>query len=304
MKKAVRRMALGAAVVAAAVFVGLAGVAGAALFTETFDSQASAAAHGWVAVDGDGPSNSDGGADLQAGWSVTELASSELPGDQSGEGRVRGSRGANTNMTYYADTDLGRTFSFADRFSASGRMDFGALSGNDYIGTGFTLGFFDRNATLTGSNFRNANYLVVGFYLNQEPNALVYMGVQRSDASGNLPVSLFTGTTLVVSVANDLLFAFNYDPTAGANGQGLPSGTITDASTLGVTSFSIDLTAANRTALAGGVLNSFGLVKPRAANPQAGYADWHFDDVTYSVPEPASLTLLATAGLLALRRRR
>ena len=62
---------------------------------EPFDTAASAAGHGWVAVDGDGPTNTDGGVDLQAGWSNTELANSELAGDQSGE-RGCGSAGGPT----------------------------------------------------------------------------------------------------------------------------------------------------------------------------------------------------------------
>jgi hypothetical protein len=261
--------------------------------SQTFDSAAAAALNGWVAVDGDGPSNSDGGTDLQAGWSNTELAGSELAGDQSGEGRVRGSRGNNVNMTYYADTTLGRDyFTFADKFVASGRMDFGALSESDYIGSGFVLGFFDRRATQTNAAIANLNYTSVGFDFNQELTALAYMRIRRIDAAGNMTM-LSAAPNLGISVGNDLLFSFDYDPAAGANGQGQLSGTITDADTLAVTSFSIDLTEANRTALAGGVLNSFGLVKPRANfPPNVGYADWYIDDVTYGDPAPPAGTVI------------
>lgn len=301
MRSATRNRVLGLTATLAA-GAGACGAAAAATETQAFTDSGSASAVGWTAVDGDGSTNTNGGADIIAGFYATEVTKNDPPNAvaDSGEGRLQGSRGA---LSYYADTSLGGELSFSSPFAASGRLDFADANGTDF-GTGMALGYFDKDSSAdTSIN----NLLLAGFNITEaNPAALQLRLIYR--VNGSFVVFQDSATSIANSVENDRSFTLSWNPTGGAQaGQGRMTGTVTDLSAGTTQTLTMDafLTGNSGNNLGNARLDAFGLVKPGSGGVPAQNVDWRIDDVTYDVvPEPSAAGLLAAAGALLLPSRR
>lgn len=248
--------------------------------TETFDSAASTASHGWTIVN-------------PSGTQQVGVINASQAGGPAGEAQFRVFR---SGTTYFADTSILRPIDFDQTFEATGEFFVDSAS---ETGNGRYIAFFDKDG--------------VG-----DPAGSVFAGIFVHD-EGSTAVRLFTGNGVVwgtsIAAGNNVSlsantpydFAMTFDPTGGVNGLGRLSAVFTRDGAAGLVSY-LDLNAALRANLAGDLLDSFGLLK-LSAGATSALSDLRLDNVTYTapVPEPSGLVLLAVASLCALgavRRKR
>ena len=255
--------------------------------TQTFDSEAAAAAAGWTQV----------GSHL--GFSMTDNTGGTSPAGEAGGGLPTQAGG----VQVYADLDLGGALSLADDFSASGEYDVQSLTGPNWDWIHGVIGFFD-------SSHSNGVY----------GTGVVFLHADDTPTSQRIyPVVMQDGAWLghghsVFRLPNDGDYTFDlaWDATAMAatlrifdssgvevqNDAGELGGAVAAVSAEDVAAFPAD------------ALNAFGM---GSQFPQGGgdlVTELYIDNVTYTslVPEPSTFTL-AALGLLSLafvgwRRRR
>lgn len=174
------------------------------------------------------------------------------------------------------------------------------------VNTGMRIGFSNGQSSWIGpSNF-------MGILLNSGTTPQIQVYDTSGVLSENEIAPAGTGSTAVrLPTASAVGFSFSYDPNgAGGLGRMTYSTTVdvpvTLANPLGknVNSFIADFEAGEKANLAN--FTRFGILNPRAV--AAGTLTEYFDDITFNtdntIPEPATISLLAGASLLALRRRR
>jgi hypothetical protein len=234
--------------------------------------------------------------DVDPGWAVVGSGTngnnfgyqtSSYAGGSPGEGGGRFTR--SDFVKYYADTDLGGTFTLEQPFSASGEFDYAVQSTADF---GYTnmLGHFS-----TGGLGR------VGIGVNYDGSAGKFYWTPVIVLDDFTTLSASTAYTGIAPNV-DRTWSYSWDPDGGTGFGALT--TVLD----GVT-HTVELTAAQRAV--GASMDAFGfagLAGPSSTS--SWYADIYFDDVAYTViPEPSTLIVWSLLGALALtirywRRRR
>jgi hypothetical protein len=252
--------------------MGVVSTANAALISESFDSAASAAANGWVAM--------GNGVDGQVvGWVNDNQA-----GGVAGEGQYNVSRGAETR---YADTTLGMTINgnTSGGFTMSGLLNITAIGAGGDTGVPPILGFFSSPSDYLGIMFRNEGALNWGIRMVTTGD-----GIVLGDGGGpDRNLALNTSRT----------FSMTFDPTLGADG------TITAAVSDAGAPLSYALSPLQRALLNSMSFNNFGLIKQsNGANPDE-FVQLRIDNVSYTgVPEPSTLTLVMLLGTAAFGLRK
>lgn len=199
------------------------------------------------------------------------------------------SDGSQPPVAYYA-ADLGAQLTLDQPFQASGVA---SLTNNGNI----FLGFFDSAnpcfSSLCDGGGGRMQATAMGWLVDF---ASTYM-VAGVPGGGWVISSGFPATP-----GGQFAWDMAYDPDAGANGQ--------LTGNLGpITGVTIDISAGARSG--GAVFDRFGLaggtdnvLDPGSYPCCVGTGPLYIDDVTYTIPEPAALSVLACGGLLMLRRRR
>jgi hypothetical protein len=248
----------------------------AAQVTESFDTAASASAHGWVA---------DGGTGSGLGFSNTSEA-----GGAPGEGRALVSGPGSDGS--YLDRTIGGTFTSSEPFMFEGKLDvLQTMPGLQNVAIGYHF----------GSRFRGD---VLGLLFTDGATAPQMtwgiVGVAPRTPGGSGAVFARAGSDLTRVVApGDRTFSFAYDP-QGGDGSGRIVASVSGAGD----PLTLDLTPANRALFDNAELNAFGVFYGLFDPATTHLADYRFDDVSYTVlPEPATgLALLPLA--FPVRRRR
>jgi hypothetical protein len=259
----------------AAVVAGVGGVARAAEVSETFDTAASASAHGWVAAGGTG--------------SVIGFSNTSEAGGVPGEARALVS-GFSSNGTYF-DRTLGGTLTASQPFSFQGKLD--VLQNMPGL-----------QSVLLGYHSANRSDALGLFFTNLAGGPQIKWGIlgQAPRTPGGSVATFVSGggdATREVASTVDRTFSFTYDP-QGGDGNGRLLASVTGAGE----PIALDLSPNNRAMFDNAQLDAFGIHYALFSPGNALSADYRFDDVTYTVvPEPA-VPLLGLASLLGLRRRR
>jgi hypothetical protein len=241
-----------------------------AIKTENFNSAASAAANGWVAV--------GNGVDGQAvGW-----INSNEAGGAAGEAQFDVSRGGETS---YADNNLGMIINGNGGFQMSGKLDVkGFVSGD----TGFppVLGFFSSPRDYVGIMFRAEAGINWGLRFETQFGGIIH------GAGGDPSYHLIFGTPYD--------FTLSYDPNEGS------FGTIR-AHVIGAgPEIVYALAEGHRDTLNLRAFNKAGFFK-RGNGFEPETLQLRADNLSYTgvslVPEPSTFAMLALCGAAALGRR-
>ncbi len=252
---------------------------------QSFDSEAAAAADGWVEVN-----TSGGTGQTNYGFSNTNFAGG-LPGEAGGTFNRD-----DIGPGYYADVNLGGTLDRNDHIQASGLLDITNIS------AAFNGGFFAAHFNTSVPGGVGAIGLVVLELSTSSVRARA--AIQFSDGSfysgGNIVLTGFPNI--------DRNWSYVFDPSGGADGVGRLELTIDGPG--GGTSV-VELTNAdagkNFALDAFGIIDASGSGAPQPGNTITAY----IDNVAYTavVPEPASYVLAAfgavfTGMLLRTSRQR
>ena len=191
-----------------------------------------------------------------------------------------------TNLVnYYADTNLTENLRETFKLQASGKLTADAFNGFDGA---VLLGYFDRSGTSS-----------VGLGINEPSPSPSPFRVGLFITLGNgVTRSAFPVATVVTG--KDYDWSFTYDP-AGAGGNGEITAMLTGIDVVSSQSFSLALNPGDKVG-PGFLLNSFGL-RSALAGGTSGTADFFVDNLTYTIPEPSCLALLALGGFMIVRRR-
>lgn len=250
--------------------------------TENFDSNPIGS--GWVI---EGETTSFGGDDNDFGYQTSQHAGGAAAGEMGGQITRR--------IKAYVGDDIGTIDPATTSLSASGMLMVPAARPG-----GFNLGFFNRSDEWTlydGSN--NPTGIAAGFD-GLTAQMFNYRDDGRKERSGSLgAIAANTPTPFTLSwdhVAQSLTLAVDIADDSSAE-RSLGTG-------------SVSYTWANGDSAAPakdtfGTVNTFG-VWPQAVTGGGHDAKFYLDDVTYTVPEPATATLLLLSilGMFAIRRRR
>jgi len=248
--------------------------------TQTFDTEAGAAAAGWVEVNTSGGSGLDdyGFSDTaNAGGTAGEAGGTVQRGDLAG---------------YYADTTLGGTLDRSDAIEASGLLDV------TNIGSAFNGGVHFRH-------FATDKNGAVGFALLEAFGSTTSVQAQSFIAFSDGSCESSSKLHLTDFPNSDRTWSYAFDPTGGTESVGLLSFTI-DGAGGGTLTVELDSSHAGKDFS----LNAFGMVDGTVGSPLANNTITSFiDNLEYTVvPEPSSLVLLAglAVGLAGFgwRRRR
>lgn len=175
-------------------------------------------------------------------------------------------------------------------FTASGSFD---ITEQAAPGSGYSqlLGYY--SSSQTDPSF--AGFMIA------EPGASVrlFSAVRFSDGT----LRLSTAEELGSFDAADETFTFTYDPTGGGGlGELTLSWTGVTATGTSPSSRTLTLSAGDKTKAI--TLDRFGLMSPFAVGGGLNnYVTVFADDVTYLVPEPSTILLLAVGALVLVRRR-
>ena len=257
----------------------MASVALAATEMQSFDSEAAAAAAGWM-----GSNNRDAGSGCDYGWSDSANA-----GGTAGEAGGDFARYGTSN--WYADTTIG-TLTLDDPMAASGT--FRLVDPGSWIG-GQVIGWFNKD------DFGYSD--TIGIRMN-DTSAAAYRWEPRIDftsGQSGLPRPVMTLSTDV-----HYSWELTYDPAGGDNQSGLVTLQVWDDddnhALMGTKELHMTADQRANEAL---TVNAFGISTVAQSNPNpAQFANMFMDDLVYTVPEPTMLALLAFGGLGLLRRRR
>ena len=248
--------------------------AGVVTSTEDFEDFTAAESRGWT-----GFRNSIDGSSY--GFSESNFT------DGPGSGEVGGVISVRSTLSYFADTDLGTTFTLDDAFSASGQLSYSSAgrSDNDAI----TIGYFDSNPQPQAGRTSNFSYDFLGLALAEGQGAVpngfrVFVGFLNRH-------QLESDTKDVELVEGACDFSFQYNPAALSHGQLLAE--------VGGLTLAHALTAELRGS--GIEFDAFGLANRSVIDGDTS-AFVRIDDLRYTAfeaPEPASASLIV-ASLLVL----
>jgi hypothetical protein len=244
---------------------------------ETFDSAASAAAHGWSVV--------GTGLDGQtAGW----IGSSDAGGSP-GEAQFDVRRGASV---LYADSNLGVTINGIGGFSMSGKLNLVGLVGTPDLGNPPILGFFTSPTQFLGIHLRG-DFDDLGSDLA--------WGVRFATTGDGLRINAGGDATRKIGVGVPRTFLLSYDPSLG------PFGTIHAEVSGAGAAIDSALSETNRDLLNGVALNLAGLIKSSTGANTNGI-NLRVDDLNYTgvaVPEPATplVAMSLVVGVAIFRSR-
>lgn len=263
---------IGTGLATALIAIALAGIAdrASASKTQTFDTEASAAADGWVGANNRVPAY---GTDF--GWSDSNLA-----GGASGAGEAGGYFPRhNLPVAYYADVEIG-TASLNQPLVASGKIVFFT----ENLDGGVRLGFFNKEIVDGGNNLPP----MVGINFAEGPRFQPVIRLQNSAGVSGALTNPGIGSNVT-----DFLISWN------------PATRILSASFGGV---SIDSPVLSQAQIdLGATVNAFGLFTGAAGTDIIDRrARVFIDDITYSVgvPEPTTMILLGLGLPLAICARR
>ena len=279
------------AALVAVLVLGLAAVGQAATMeTQTFDSAASAAAAGWTGL---GNVVSDPNAYYNFGFSNTDNTGGASPAGEAG-----GIFGRSKAYAYYADTTLGGsgTVSLAEVITGSGEFTIASVSTPN---NGLRIGHFAQGSVAAP---------FVGLLINEGT------GSSTTNVRLGLLVAWGSGSVQDLAVANLYFdgvtatdpwkFEYTWDP-AGNGGGGSLAVVVrkaSDNSILVSKTLNTALTTGQKSAA---VMDAFGFeVNAAGSAITTNRIEAYIDNVSYTVPEPATLAVLAMGGLLALKRRR
>jgi len=266
-----RKLVTGMVLLLMAGFVSSAGAA----IIETFDSAASAAANGWVAV--------GNGVDGQVvGWIDSDDA-----GGVAGEAQYDASRGGETS---YADTTLGLTINgtTSGGFTMSGLLNLLAIGDGGDTGAPPILGFFSGPSDYLGIMFRSEGALNWGVRGTNTDDGIYINAGGEPDRNLALNVSR--------------TFSLTYDPSGGTDG------TITASVSDAGDPIVINLDSGQRSVLDAAAYDKLGIQKPGNDADENSYVHLRLDNLSYTgvgaeVPEPSSLVAVAMFGMVALGLR-
>jgi hypothetical protein len=213
-------------------------------------------------------------------------AQSALAGGTLGEAGGTFTR-SNFNRVY-ADTDLGGTITLDQPFEARGKFDFTARNRPDF-GQPMWIGHFG----LEGGNFGAGNK--VGLFFNN--------GEAQAELSWGLGIKMIgvsdAQTSQSIIVPNvDREWSYSWEPSGGVNGVGRLTGSLSGP---GGGTHVLDLSPEQRAF--GVALDAFGLAGHFPSAPTGNstfFATMYIDDLSYSVPEPSCLALVAVPFALLL----
>ena len=182
------------------------------------------------------------------------------------EGEMGGIFARSGTIRYYADTDLGGSFSRTNAFSFSGSM---RLANEDFDGK-FFLGFIDKNDT---------------------SDPITLFGIEFDEPSGGTSnpfrakATVRSGLGGTVSFA-DMYVTQNTTTSFSVTWTGSPDGSGTLSGDIGGTPFSISAAAASEAVNAFGVCVGF-----LSDNPALNTGNCYFDNLVYSVIPSATFTV-------------
>ena len=205
--------------------------------TESFDQESAALENGWI-------SNNPVPGVQTIGFSMTSHA-----GGSTGEGHAFWKRHESPEASYYADTNMVRSVTFDDYFTASGTIE--VQNPTASLGDRGYLGFF--HSAQDGPDGDSQNVTLAGFSFDENNWSLSFWQTSSGYQSG---LGRVDSPTTAITADTDLNFSFSYDPHGGDHGYGLLSGS------LGGQQQTVHLTPADRTALQGKSLDAFGLYRP------------------------------------------
>jgi hypothetical protein len=232
--------------------------------TETFDSAASAAAHGWTAT--------GSGVDAQiAGWIETNDAGGAAPG----EAQYDVARGAELG---YFDANIGMTVGAGTAFSATGKLNyFGKGAGVPDTGFPPILGFFGSSGEFVGIFFR-------GDEADLGDDLSWGLRWRTDEAGDDLRASLGGDFSRILTQGQSYDFSLAYDPTEGAFG----SITASVAGAGGEIKYFIS--EGRSPSMTATALDKFGFIKIGNAPDPDHAIQLRMDDVTYTgVASPGGL---------------
>ncbi len=238
--------------------------------TQTFDSEASAAAGGWTGTDNRVPAY---GTDF--GWSNSNLAAGA-----SGAGEAGGYFPRHTlPVGSYADVSIG-TATLNQPLSASGKIVFFT----ENLDGGVRLGWFNKDSTNSGES------LPPSVAISFAEGARFQPSVRLENSNG------VSGPLTQPNIGSNVTsFALNWNPATRILSTTF-GGVTVDAPALSEAQFTL-----------GSTMNAFGLFTGASGSDNINSrARVFIDDVDYSVgvPEPATLALLAIAASMGLCARR
>lgn len=188
------------------------------------------------------------------------------------------------SFDWYADTDLGATYTLVDALTASGKFTVNSV---DNLDGGFELGFFDQN----GTNVNVDGGIGEGLMMRLIDSSATQVRLQFR-MGGN-----YAATLLHLDAGSDYTFNLAWNPTAIDPLHGTASLAIKTAGGSDVGTLSINHDND------GWALNAFGITTLNFGAYRNDGASLYIDDLTYTsaIPEPSTLALLTTglAGLLA-----
>jgi hypothetical protein len=251
--------------------LGLSGVASATIYgldkSETFDTPASAAANGWA-------QGTYGTNPVQ--WQVVDSSNAGGDAQEIGGASIRGLSPSGESTRYYADTTVG-VLTDADTFEASGKMYRNKKRMEEINGFGYGVGISNGNSVLpfVGWIHRDdyASIQKIALYIVADDGTGVMQNIERTWIA-----------------FNQIDWTLKYDHTTRKLSGTLNSESWETAALPADKHFTLDL---------------FGIYQV-ANNSDVEYNDGtvYYDNVSYSVPEPASAILLLLGLPLLARRRR
>ncbi|HKI68847.1 MAG TPA: hypothetical protein VKA67_04610, partial [Verrucomicrobiae bacterium] len=238
---------------------------------QTFDTQSSASAAGWV---------EDNSRNYRQNYGFSNS------GNASGSAGEAGGVFYRTNfLTSYADTSIG-TLTLNDYISADGKLFIAKPSTNN---ADAWVGFFNSTSTGTNTSSQPQSFLGIELSDNGDIANTRFRGL-FGDSTGSHVAEVSANPTALLSYFTSYDWNFTYDPTGGPDGYGQM---IWNVTIFGAPySITNNLTVANREN--GATFDRFGLINfVRSPRSDADPLEFYVDNLCYTTGGPVKLQNIA-----------